>query len=226
MDFKIHHRSINAIIRAANKQGLYKPATPWTSDEDAILMEYYLVEGEQSFTRVPNHSVYACRSRVLKLDLTKRTPWTTAEDEVLRKYYPKEGPKCFSRFLNRSEGSCKSRVAILGLSMEVRPTGVLWTEKENLIIKTYYPTEGSAVVSRLPNRTSATIKRQARVLGVKYIGPKRHTGQKRVKCIETGEVYNSAKEAAITFNISYKMIQACATGTKKSGGSYHWEYVD
>jgi hypothetical protein len=110
--------------------------------------------------------------------------------------------------------------------MAVRSTGALWTAAENEIIKTYYAVEGGTIVNRLPGRTAATIKRQARVLGIKYQGPKRHTGQKRVKCVETSIVYTSAKEAAEDLGISYKMIQACASGTKRSGGGYHWEYIE
>ena len=226
MDFKTHHRSINAIIRAANKQGLYKPGEGWTTEEDDILRNYYPVEGEVAFTRLPLRTISSCRSRVLRLELNRRNSWSAEEDAILIACYPKEGPECFSKLSERSEPACRARVTTLNLHMDVRPTGVIWSDAEIEILKTYYPIEGTAVAARLPGRTEKTIKRYARVAGVKYTGPKRHTGQKQVRCIETDIVYSSAKEAATVLNISYKMVQACAAGTKKTGGGYHWEYVE
>lgn len=226
MEFVKHRRSINAVIRVANKLDLYKPRGNWTDEEDTILATYYKSEGELAFNRLPNRSTGALRARVLKLNLQNRFAWLEEEDEILRANYPTQGPGCFKLLSDRSVSACRNRVRTLGLCMEVRPTGALWTAAENEIIKTYYAVEGGAIISRLPGRTPATIKRQARALGVKYQGPKRRTGQKRVRCIETGVVYSSTKEAANTLNISCKMIQACASGTKKSGGRYHWAYVE
>ena len=226
MEFIKHHRSINAVIRAANKQGIYKPIEEWSEEEDMILHTYYPIEGEYAFIRLPNRTVYSCRSRVIRLEIGKRSSWTAEEDAILKMYYPKEGPGCFIKLQDRSPSACRNRVKTLDLRMEARPTGALWTEEEIITLKTYYPIEGSVVASRLSGRTAATIKRQARVLNIKYTGPKRHTGQKQVKCLETGIIYTSAKEAAAALNISYKMIQANASGTKKSCSGYHWEYVD
>jgi hypothetical protein len=226
MDFKKHHRSLNAICRAANAKGLFNKADEWTETEDAILKTWYEVEGETAFKRLPSRTVSGCRGRVQRLGLIRHEEWSSTEDNILIQYYPKEGPACFAKLRERSDSACRNRVRTLGLAMEFRPTGALWSETELEILKTYYPTEGSAVVDRLVDRTAATVKRQARVLGIKYTGAKRHTGQKQVRCIETDIVYSSAKEAATALNISYKMVQACASGTKKSGGGYHWEYVD
>ena len=226
MEFVRHHRSLNAVIRAANKLDLYKPQGDWTEEEDAILTTYYKSEGEQTFSRLPNRSISALRARVLKLNLQKRFAWSEEEDKILIDHYPTQGPECFKLLSDRSEAACRSRVTTLNLHMEVRPTGALWTAAENEIIKTYYTAEGSAIIDRLPGRTAATIKRQARTLGIKYQGPKRRTGQKKVRCKETSVIYTSAKAAADILGISYKMIQANASGTKKSGGGYHWEYVE
>lgn len=226
MEFVTHHRSINAIIRAANKLSLYKPSQPWTSEEDALLKTFYLVEGEQAFKRLTERSVSSCRARVLHLGLIRHSEWTQDELNILITNYPEQGPACFSLIPTKSTEACKARVQKLNLKMSIRPTGAIWTEIENDILKQFYPVEGCSVDSRLPGRSKATIKRQARKLNIKYTGPKKHTGQKQVRCIDTGIIYTSAKSAAQALNISYKSIQANASGIKKSGGGYHWEYVE
>ena len=45
---------------------------------------------------------------------------------------------------------------------------------------------------------------------------------KKVKCIETGITYNSAREAGEQLNISYKAISKCINGKSKSAGGYHF----
>lgn len=45
---------------------------------------------------------------------------------------------------------------------------------------------------------------------------------KKVKCIETGITYNSAREAGTSLNISYKTISKCINGKAKSAGGYHF----
>lgn len=47
----------------------------------------------------------------------------------------------------------------------------------------------------------------------------------RVRCITTGEVFNSIKEAAETYNLSHSNIVACCKGRRNKCGSMEWEYV-
>lgn len=49
---------------------------------------------------------------------------------------------------------------------------------------------------------------------------------KKVKCIDTGEVYKSAKHASNEMGISYHMIARVARGTyPQTKGGYKFEYV-
>ena len=52
---------------------------------------------------------------------------------------------------------------------------------------------------------------------------------KCVKCVETGQVFGSSNEAAVTFlnnpKLASSIAQTCK-GARKSTGGYHWEYVD
>lgn len=47
---------------------------------------------------------------------------------------------------------------------------------------------------------------------------------KIVICIETGEIFNSMKEASIKMNINHKCICLVCKGKLKTAGKYHWKY--
>lgn len=53
----------------------------------------------------------------------------------------------------------------------------------------------------------------------------KHPNAKRIKCIESGIIFNYIREAATYYNISYKHISSAAKGKRKSAGGFHWEYV-
>ena len=50
-------------------------------------------------------------------------------------------------------------------------------------------------------------------------------GPKRVKNIETGEVFNSIALAGKKYNIRSQCISRCCLGEQKTAGGYHWELV-
>jgi hypothetical protein len=52
--------------------------------------------------------------------------------------------------------------------------------------------------------------------------PKKNKG-KPVRCVETGEVYESASAATRATGISN--IDAAARGDQKTAGEFHWEYI-
>lgn len=59
----------------------------------------------------------------------------------------------------------------------------------------------------------------------RFIKP-RKTNAKRVRCVETNEIFSSIKEAARhTKAYPAHIAQVCRGQLKRSGG-YHWEYVD
>lgn len=54
-----------------------------------------------------------------------------------------------------------------------------------------------------------------------------NTSRKRkVRCIETGEVYESVTCAGKEIGISYSNISSVCNGKAKTAGGYHWEYVE
>lgn len=54
----------------------------------------------------------------------------------------------------------------------------------------------------------------------------RGTGGKQVVCVETGEVFNTAQEAATKYGISNSSIGKCCAGKAISCGGYHWTFAD
>lgn len=54
----------------------------------------------------------------------------------------------------------------------------------------------------------------------------RGTGGRRVVCIETGEVFNTAQAAADKYNISNSSIGKCCAGKAVSCGGLHWAFAD
>ena len=49
---------------------------------------------------------------------------------------------------------------------------------------------------------------------------------KSVKCVETGVIYNSLREAMKATGIRDSHISECCSGKRKSAGEYHWEYME
>lgn len=47
----------------------------------------------------------------------------------------------------------------------------------------------------------------------------------KVRCITTGIIFNSIKEASETYNLSYSNIVACCNGRRHTCGGMKWEYV-
>lgn len=51
------------------------------------------------------------------------------------------------------------------------------------------------------------------------------TSNKRVMCIETGEVFDSIKEVNMKYGFHSENICACCKGRVKSANGYHWRYA-
>lgn len=49
---------------------------------------------------------------------------------------------------------------------------------------------------------------------------------RKVRCITTGEIYNSIKEASESLGIPHSNIVACCNGRRRKCGSLEWEYAE
>lgn len=52
------------------------------------------------------------------------------------------------------------------------------------------------------------------------------TRDRKVRCIDTGKIFNSLKDAATSVGIGSTAIHQCLKGKSKTAGGYHWEYVE
>lgn len=54
------------------------------------------------------------------------------------------------------------------------------------------------------------------------MGAKKSTA---IRCIETGKIFKSIREAALFANRKESTISSCLSGKTKTSGGYHWEYA-
>ena len=47
---------------------------------------------------------------------------------------------------------------------------------------------------------------------------------RKIRCIDTGEVFNTIKEASKAYNVGRTNIGECLSGRTKTAGGYKWEY--
>ena len=123
------------------------------------------------------------------------------------------------------------RAKVLGIKFESH----CWTEEEINILKKYYPTEGIKVIRRLPNRNNISSSALCRVIKSHNLNIKSETGKihcKKIICVDTGEIFNSSKEACEKYNIGSGSICACLKGKYSYAGKLpdgtklHWKYIE
>lgn len=52
------------------------------------------------------------------------------------------------------------------------------------------------------------------------------TPSKKVRCRETGVIYDSIKEAARQTGLAHNKISYCCRGVRNKTGNYHWEFIE
>jgi hypothetical protein len=66
---------------------------------------------------------------------------------------------------------------------------------------------------------------QRRIMSEKTRGYKNPMARP-VRCIETGVIFKTGREASLAMGLSYSAVGMCLCGKVKSCGGFHWEYVD
>lgn len=56
-------------------------------------------------------------------------------------------------------------------------------------------------------------------------GKKNDWCKKQIKCIETGEIFNSIEEAAKSISRHRQGISDCCRGKQTTCGGFHWQYI-
>ena len=86
---------------------------------------------------------------------------------------------------------------------------------------------GDLVKKNLDEVSVQNTQKEAKIKTVKslFTPDKIRTSNKRVMCVETGEVFDSIKEASVKYVINIANICACCRGRVKSANGYHWRYA-
>lgn len=155
--------------------------TSWTAAEDAILSQYYPLEGKKVCERLPGRTLAACRGRARYLGMhlsasckamayaagrrCREDIWTQEENDILHKYFPIEGRKVYKRLPGRTSVACAAQAHKRGIVYGRTD----WTEAEDAIVRQYYPIEGGAVYKRLQGRSADACKTRARHLKLQVL---------------------------------------------------------
>ena len=73
-------------------------------------------------------------------------------------------------------------------------------------------------------QSAETIAKRKSKLKVAMRGNK--NGNKTVRCVETGIIYESVKSAALSVRVGAREISFALRGKIETSGGFHWEYVD
>lgn len=195
----------------------------YTEEEIELLKKYYPIEGSKCNVRFKDRTELAIINMAAKLNLKfDKKYWSSEELEIIRKYYPTEGQDIVKRLPNRSLGQIKKNAQKLRVFSN--NYGARWSKEEDELIKKYYAKEGTLLLQKLlPNRNARSIRTRAVQLGIKKI-------VRKIRCIETGIIYDNAKEAAKGIGLQRPTantnIILCCTGNQQKAFGYHWEYVE
>lgn len=210
-----------ACMAKAAKLGLkYEMVNYWQPWEDEIIIKEYPTTGTKIKDKLNNRRTgeISARAKKLGVEYTNSGVWEAWEEEILRKYFPSEGTDVYKRLTvnNRSKGACQHRAKRLGISCDKD----VWTEEEEALLIKHYPKIGKKVSSMLEKHTERAIGARAAQLGLK--SPNQN-GSRKVRCVETGIVYESIKAASDA--VGKNVHNALAKRPCKVAG-YHWEYVE
>ena len=219
------NRTKTMIKNQLRKCGLRAKVADWSDNEIEILKQYYSAEGKENISkRLPNRTPTACELKAHQLGLSYRPlVWTTELINILKQYYPEEGAVGIQKRLPSTLTKSAIQTKAYELGIKYNYLSKDWTTEEINILTQYYPIEGMKVRSRL-NRTDTSIKNKVFYLKLK------HSNGTKVRCIETGEIFNSitqADKAHPGANNLKKVIEGKSSfaGRLPDGTKLHWEYV-
>lgn len=169
--------------------------------------------------------------------------WSNEEDDIIKKHYSTIGTECVKMLPNRTKGSVRTRARFLGISL-AKPAAnakkVICLELNRIFnsaseAMNILKIQGVDNVCRGASHTCngyhwAYLEdfNKSHMTNEEYIikiekERGNSTRCKKVKCVETGQVFKSLKET-----VEITKITSIAWGIKnnKLAGGYHWEYIE
>ena len=103
---------------------------------------------------------------------------------------------------------------------------VIACQLTNRYVKGHETTESAKEKLRQANlgkkQSEDTIAKRSAAMKTAMLG--NQNGNKTVRCVETGEVFPSVKQAAISLKMSAASISSVLIGRQRTAGGYHWAY--
>lgn len=246
MEFVRHHRSIPAIYGKVgylrNQNIDISSDCFWSPDETSILKEKYPKCGRHipeliSLGYTGDQIAAKALREGIKFDSALPwSKWTNDEDRWLCEHYNKNLSisEIIDEFKKSFNGATHTDLAIRARLKTLRLSTIenirLWTEAEDALIRTHYPSKGTDIVYMFDNRSRNQIKYRANRLGIQLLAPS--TNSKKVRCIENQKIFNSTMEAARwAIGNDYKghdndIRRFLKDSSKVLAYGYHWEYLD
>lgn len=187
----------------------------WTAEEEAWLKLNYADLGKGACAQYLNRTPGSIEHKVNKLKISTRI-WTDEDVAWLIANYATTPISICSEFLNRSPSSITSKAAMLKL---VKATH--WTAVEDDWLRENKPVTTWEYCSEYLGRSISSIKQRAFFLKISNSYHKNHP--KRVRCIETGEVFESISQARKKYGAR---VKSALYGQTKSVKGLHFEYIE
>lgn len=141
--------------------------SPWSIRELTFVENHYGRMKTASIAVYLGRSPVSVRAAARSLGCSRKNsaPWTDAEKDIVRAHYAKGGHYVSTLLPGRSLSMIVWMARMLGAESARK-----WSHEEECLLTALYPTQGTAMVDRLPNRTAEAVKLKACEMGVKFCG--------------------------------------------------------
>lgn len=224
----------------------------WSKEEDEFLRFIFEdKEGKREEVvkifrnKYPYRTDASVKARMKTLRLSKIENikfWLKEEDEIIKKYYSSLGTECVSMLPSRTKESIKSRAKALGVFL-TKPAAnakrVICLESNQIFASASEAMNvlkiqgvdnvcrGKGCICNGCHWAYLDDFRKSHVSNEEYIikieeRRKKHP-RRQIKCLETGQIFKSLKEA-----MEITKITSIPRGIRNNvmAGGYHWEYVE
>ena len=99
-------------------------------------------------------------------------------------------------------------------------------KRTNLYITYHGKTKTLAEWAEIKNIPYSKLKyRVYRGWSIEKVFANKDLGKKKVRCIDTGEIFDSAASAAKSVNVTQSAISSVCRGERQRSRGYRWEYI-
>lgn len=222
-----HHRSLRAVFKKAYILGLHYKNPIYNNyysvKETEILIKTYTTEGmDQCLKLLPERDRASIRRKAHQLGLKLPAIWDKYSLELLANL--KLSNKEVAEMLDKTIQQVNQKRVSLGL---IEPHFKQWSYKYESIKEKFielYPVYGQDTYKFFTDMTIEEARKLAKKWGIKS-QRRQKAVQKQILNVETGEKFNSVKDAREIYKIGTSIFNALSNANKTAGG-YHWRYIE